>query len=226
MGSRELDLVLPSLQGELVPMVNVMTAVARRGAVRLVLAASLEEPVTAPAVPSSPYAAAKWAGTGFARMFHRLYGTAVVITRPFMTYGPGQRTDKLVPYVIQSLLRGEAPKLSSGHRLVDWIYVDDLVRGLLLAGDRPGIEGEELDLGSGQLVSVRQVVEQLVRATGSTVAVKFGAVPDRPFEVERRADTATTRTRLGWQAEISLEDGLQRTVDWYRVRERRSVCAQ
>jgi nucleoside-diphosphate-sugar epimerase len=224
MGSRELELVQPSLQGDLVPTVNMLTAVAQRGTARLVLAASLEEPIAAPAVPSSPYAAAKWAATGFARMFHLLYATPVVITRPFMTYGPGQRADKLVPYVIRSLLRSEAPKLSSGHRMVDWIYVDDLVRGLLLAGDRPGLEGEELDLGSGRLVSVRQVVQQLVRATGSTVAVQFGALPDRPFEVERRADADATRNRLGWQAEISLEDGLQRTVEWYRVHERSSVC--
>jgi nucleoside-diphosphate-sugar epimerase len=219
-GSRELDLVLPSMQSELTLTVNVLTTVAQRGSGRLVLAGSLEEPVTQPAVPSSPYAAAKWAGTGFARMFHLLYATPVVITRPFMTYGPGQRTDKLVPHVIRSLLRREAPKLSSGRRMVDWVYVDDVVRGLLLAGDRAGIEGEEFDLGSGRLVSVREVVEQLVRASGSTVAAQFGALPDRPYEVERRADAASTRSRLGWEAEISLEDGLQRTVNWYRVQER------
>jgi nucleoside-diphosphate-sugar epimerase len=224
-GSRDLDLVLPSMQGELVPTVNVLTAVTQQGTGRLVLAASLEEPVTAPAVPTSPYGAAKWAGTGFARMFHLLYATPVVITRPFMTYGPGQRIDKLVPHVIRSLLRGEPPKLSSGRRMVDWVYVDDLVRGLLLAGGRAGIEGDELDLGSGQLVSVREVVEQLVRAAGSTVAAQFGALPDRPYEIERRADAATTRARLDWQAEISLEVGLQRTVDWYRVQERSTACA-
>lgn len=224
-GSRELDLVLPSLWGEFVPTVNVLTAVTQRGAGRLVLAASLEEPVTAPAVPTSPYAAAKWAGTGFARMFHLLYGTPVVVTRPFMIYGPGQRIDKLVPYVILSLLRGGAPRLSSGNRMVDWVYVDDLVRGLLLAGGRAGVEGAELDLGSGRLVSVRDVVEHLVRASGSIVGAQFGALPERPFEVERRADAEATRTRLGWQAEISLEDGLQRTVEWYRVQERGNTSA-
>jgi nucleoside-diphosphate-sugar epimerase len=162
---------------------------------------------------------------GFARMFHLLYATPVVIARVFMSYGPGQRIDKLVPHVIRSLLLGKAPKVSSGRRMVDWIYVDDVVRGLLLAGDRAGIEGDEFDLGSGRLVSVREVVEQLVRATGSTVAAQFGAMPDRPHEIERRADAATTRARIGWQAEISLEDGLQRTVDWYRVQERSSACS-
>jgi UDP-glucose 4-epimerase len=217
-GSRDLDVVLPSMQSELLLTLNVLTTVAQHGTGRLVLTGSLEEPVGEPAVPSSPYAAAKWAGTGFARMFHLLYATPVVIARPFMTYGPGQRMDKLVPHVIHSLLRGEAPKVSSGRRMVDWVYVDDLTRGLLLAGGRAGIEGDEFDLGSGRLVSVREVVEHLVRATGSTVAAQFGALPDRRYEVERLADAASTRTGLGWEAEISLEDGLQRTVDWYRGR--------
>jgi nucleoside-diphosphate-sugar epimerase len=151
-------------------------------------------------------------------MFRLLYATPVVIARPFMTYGPGQRPDKLVPYVIRSLLRGEVPKLSSGRRMVDWIYVDDMVRGLLLAGSLADIDGEEFDLGSGRLVSVREVVERLVRATGSTVAPQFGALPDRLYEVERRADAASARVRLGWEAAVSLEDGLERTVDWYRGR--------
>ncbi len=215
-GSRELSLIQRSVQGELIPTVNLLTAVAQRGAGRLVLAASLEEPVTARAVPTSPYAAAKWAGTGFARMYHLLYGTSVVITRPFMTYGPGQRADKLVPHVIRALLRGEAPLLSSGRRLVDWVYVDDLVQGLLLAGVKDGIEGQELDLGSGNLVSVREVVEHLVRMTGSSAWPQFGALPDRPHEVERRADSAATGDCLGWRAETPLEDGLRRTVAWYR----------
>lgn len=215
-GSRELSLLQPSIQGELIPTLNLLTAIAQRGASRLVLAASLEEPAGANPVPSSPYAAAKWAGTGFARMFHLLYSTAVVITRPFMTYGPGQRPDKLVPHVVRALLRAEAPRLSSGRRRVDWVYVDDVTRGLLLAGSKRGIEGEEVDLGSGRLVTVREVVDYLVKATGSVVTPEYGALPDRPHEVERRADVETTRARLGWQAEVSLQEGLRRTVAWYR----------
>lgn len=217
-GSRDLNLIQRSVQGEFLPTLNLLTAVAQRGSGRLVLAASLEEPTSAPAVPTSPYAACKWAGTGFARMFNLLYGTAVVITRPFMTYGPEQRADKLVPYVINALLRGESPRLSSGRRLVDWIYIDDLVQGLLLAGGLTGLEGQELDLGSGDLVSVRAVVEQLARATGAAGSPQFGTTPDRPHEVERRADIAATFQRLGWRAAVTLEDGLRRTVDWYRDR--------
>jgi len=214
-GSPGIEHVLPTLQGDLVPTINVLTAATRCGA-RVVMAASLEEPLTSRAVPPSPYAAAKWAGTGYARMFHALYGTSVVITRPFMTYGPGQRPLKLIPHAILTLLRNEAPRLGSGRRLVDWVYVDDVIRGLLLAAEQPGLEGAELDLGSGRLVSVRDVIERLVRLTGSTARPAFGALPDRPFEVERVAEAGAAFARLGWNVEVTLEDGLQRTVDWYR----------
>jgi nucleoside-diphosphate-sugar epimerase len=219
-GSPELENVQATLLDDLLPTVNMLTAAARVGSgARIVLAASLEEPAGPKPAPGSPYAAAKWAGTGYARMFHALYGTPVVITRPFMTYGPGQQPHKLVPHVIRSLLEGRAPKVTSGRRLVDWVFVDDVVRGLILAGERPGIEGAEIDLGSGELVTVREVVERLVELTGTGVPVEFGSVLDRRREIERRADTATAFDRLGWRPEIELAEGLRRTVEWCRAQE-------
>jgi nucleoside-diphosphate-sugar epimerase len=149
-------------------------------------------------------------------MFHPLYGSQFVITRPFMTYGPGQRPHKLIPHATLSLLRGRPLTLGSGRRMVDWVYVDDVVRGLLLAAERPGLDGAELDLGSGQLVSVRDVVERLVQLTGSTAIPAFEALRDRPFEVERAAEIGATFRRLGWTAQVPLYKGLRQTVDWYR----------
>jgi nucleoside-diphosphate-sugar epimerase len=100
--------------------------------------------------------------------------------------------------------------------MVDWVYVDDVVHGLLLAADRPGLDGAELDLGSGQLVSVRDVVERLVQLTGSTAIPAFEALRDRPFEIERAAEIGATFGRLGWTARVPLDKGLRQTVDWYR----------
>ncbi len=115
-----------------------------------------------------------------------------------------------------SLLKGEAPKLTSGERLVDWIYVDDVVGGLLLLSERPGVEGATVDLGSGSLVPVRTVVEHIVRFVGSNVAPAFGALPDRPGEQVRVADAAATYVRLGWRVRTPLEDGLRQTVAWHK----------
>jgi nucleoside-diphosphate-sugar epimerase len=180
---------------------------------------SLEEPQSSDPelVPSSPYAAAKWACSAYARMFHQLYRTPVVLLRIFMAYGPGQPTQKLSPYVILSALQDEAPKLSSGERLVDWIYVDDVIGGLLAAARATDIEGCTIDLGSGTLVRIREVVEQLVRLSGSNARPLFGALPPRPIEPVRAANLLNSYSRIGWKPVISLEQGLDLTVKWFRA---------
>jgi len=216
--ARKLEVVLPIFQSTVLATVNVLTAASEVGCQRLILAGSLEEPQQQQGelVPSSPYAAAKWATAGYARMFHQLFGTPTVVARIFMVYGPGQKeVRKLIPYVIRSLLRGESPKLSSGQRLVDWIYVEDVVEGLLKAAEAPHLEGSAVDLGSGRLVSVRAVVEKLFQLVGSETQPVFGESPDRPNEQVRTADTAETYAKIGWTPKTSLEEGLARTVKWY-----------
>ena len=120
--------------------------------------------------------------------------------------------------MIQILLKGETPKLSSGNRGVDWIYIDDVIDGFLTAAVATGIEGGTFDLGTGEMVSIREVVNRLASFTESRVRLGFGALPDRPFEQVRIADTETARLRLGWQAKVSLGDGLRLTVDWWKDR--------
>jgi UDP-glucose 4-epimerase len=218
-GSRELDAVLPTLHGNLVSTVNVLTACVEAGGCPAVLAGSLEEPDDAEPVPVSPYAAAKGASSSYARMFHALYGLPVSLARIFMVYGPGQPTHQLIPHVILSLLGGEAPELSSGGRPVDWIFIDDVVEGLLHMGRRSGhTGGEEIDLGSGELVSVRSVAERIAASIDGGLLPRFGALPDRPRERVRSADVDQSERQLGWRTEVSLEEGLDRTIRWARKR--------
>src|SRR5919106_1222079 len=218
-GSRSLDAVLPSLQHNLVATVNVLIAAARSECGMVLLSGSLEEPEpgTEEPVPTSPYAAAKHAAGSFGRMFVALERLPVVNLRPFTVYGPGQvdRT-KLVPYVVTSLLRGERPKLSSGTRPLDWVYVEDVADAFLMAARRPDLAGQTIDLGSGELVTIRSIVEQIVETMGTMIEPQFGAWPDRPLEIVRVADVEQTRARLGWQLRTSLSDGLVATVEWFQ----------
>jgi len=219
-GTRALEQVLPALRGNLLSSVNLLIAAANVGCQRVVLTGSIEEPSQgdAAAVPSSPYAAAKMAATGYGRMFHALYGLDVVILRVFMVYGPGQMDPrKLVPYVIMSLMRGETPRMSSGVRPVDWIYVDDVVAAFIAAAQTRAGGGEVLEVGSGELVTVRELVERLAPLVRADARLSFDPANDRPLEQVRRADIRRTEKLLGWSPQVALADGLRLTVDWYRA---------
>ena len=218
-GARELDAVLPTFSDNLASTVHLLTAAAEVECQRIVLAGSSEEPVgfNETTFPCSPYGAAKWASSIYGRMFHRLFQVPVVIPRIFMTYGPDQKdVRKLVPYVVRRLLRGEVPRLSSGRRQADWIYVDDVVEGLLRSAVVPGIEGCAFDLGSGSLIAVRAIVEQIAEIVSGRVEPVFDALLDRPFEQERAADQSFLANKLGYQPGTTLKQGLEATVAWYR----------
>src|SRR5262249_10447715 len=194
--------------------VNVLRAAAEAGCRRVVLSGSLEEPDDAD--PSSPYAASKWAAGVYGRMFERLYGLSIVNLRLFMVYGPAQRdVRKLVPYTILSLLRGNAPEVSSGGREVDWGFVDDVPEAFVATASAHALDGRTLDVGSGTLHSVREIVDRLTELVAPQIEPEFGAVEERPFEQVRVADVAGTAASLGWRPSTSLDDGLARTIDWY-----------
>jgi UDP-glucose 4-epimerase len=214
-GRRSLDAVLPTLHDNLLTTVHLLAALTPATR-RIVIAGSLEEPEDSHA-PASPYAASKWAASGYARMFHALYQTPVVMARLFMVYGPGQKDEsKLIPYVIRSLLANQSPSLSSGARPVDWIHVSDVVDGLLALATTPGIEGDRFDIGSGTLVTVRDVVERLCRFASPHCQPSFGAMQDRPFEQIRTADVLRSSERTGWNPKVSLDQGLRDTIEWYK----------
>jgi UDP-glucose 4-epimerase len=217
-GSRSLEAVLPSLNHNLVAVVNVLIAAAKSECGLVLLTGSLEEPepVSGEPVPTSPYAAAKHAAGSFGRMFVALHELPVVNLRVFMVYGPGQTDQtKVVPYVVTSLLRGEPPKLSSGSRPVDWVYVEDVADASLTAAQRPDLAGETIDIGSGELVTVRSVVEQIAEMMGTVIQPQFGTLPDRQRETVRAAEVEQTLDRLGWQPRTSLAEGLSATIEWF-----------
>ena len=214
-GRRDLELVLPAFHANLAGTVHLLAATTRVGCQRVVLAGSMEEPAD-DAPPSSPYAAAKAAASLYARFFRAAYEAPLVTARIFMAYGPAQRDlAKIVPASILAALEGHAPEISSGSRPVDWVYAEDVARGLVALAEAPGIEGETLDLGSGELTTVREVVERICHLAGGP-APRVGALPDRPGESVRRADLGATHERTGWRPEVGLDVGLGRTLDWYR----------
>lgn len=217
--SRDLERVIPTFNDNLATTVNILTCAGEHGKARVVLAGSLEEPGPEESVAgiSSPYAMSKWAASGYARMFHELYSLPVVVARLFMVYGPGQHDPKkLIPSVIGSLLRKEPARVSSGERPVDWVFIDDVVSGILALAGAPAVEGKTIDIGTGVLTTVRGVVETLAELIPGAPAPEFGAVPTRRDEQVRAARAGMTREAIGWSAQVALRDGLARTIEWFK----------
>jgi nucleoside-diphosphate-sugar epimerase len=103
--------------------------------------------------------------------------------------------------------------MTGGQQVRDWVYVDDIVEGLLAAGGAAGVEGQMFDLGTGVGHTLRDVVERLFTLAGAGARPLPGALPYRPGEVMRLvADPRPAAEQLGWAARIELDDGLQRLV--------------
>jgi UDP-glucose 4-epimerase len=225
-GARDLAAVLATFTGTLSTTVHVLTAASAVAAKRVILAGSMED-LPLDAAPRYPYAAAKRAANEYAAFFGSRFGLSVSTARLGMVYGPGQRSiERLVPHVILTQLAGQRPRLSTGRRRVDWIFVEDVLDGLLAlavggAGGADGkvvdaLRGKVVDIGTGRLSSVAEVAE-LIRACTAGPAAELGAVPERSQDPDLALDAQETRRLLGWHSQIDLEEGLRRTVEWYRA---------
>jgi nucleoside-diphosphate-sugar epimerase len=133
-----------------------------------------------------------------------------------MAYGPEQKTYKLIPFVIESFLKGSAPAIASHSRLVDWVYVDDVISAFVTAATAPAAVGKIIDLGSGVMVSVGKVVDLLQSIIPGSPSPQYSASVARRDEIIRSAEIQPAAEILGWQATTSLRDGLIKTVEWYR----------
>ena len=163
--------------------------------------------------PFNAYAASKVAAWAFGRMYWRAHGLPVVTVRPFQVYGPGQPAHTLIPAAIGAALAGEDFPMTPAEQERDFVYVEDVVSGLLAAADAPGVEGEGLDLGTGIARPIRQVIQRVWELAGGTGRVLPGALPYRPGEVMRIVADADRTARLtGWRAQVGLEEGLRRTI--------------
>ena len=166
--------------------------------------------------PFNAYAASKVAAWAFGRMYWRRHGLPVVTVRPFQVYGPGQPDHTLVPAAFRAALSGSDLPMTPGEQERDFIYVDDVVEGLLAAAGAPGVEGHSLDLGTGGVHTLRQVVERIWAVTGARGRILPGTLPYRPGEVMHLVADADRTARLtGWRATTSLEIGLRKT--WHAI---------
>jgi UDP-glucuronate 4-epimerase len=163
--------------------------------------------------PISPYAATKRAGELVAHTFHYAHGLSVTCARIFTVYGPRQRPDLAIRKFAERMLEGKAiPVFGDGKSLRDFTYVDDLVDGLVKAIDRD-LDYAILNFGAGRKITVLEVIELLEKTLKVPAEIEW--LPAQTGDVRRTwADTGAARETLGFDPQVSLEEGLTRFADW------------
>ncbi len=167
--------------------------------------------------PLSPYAVGKYAGELYARLKWYSANLPVTVIRPFNAFGPYQSARAIIPETIIKCLRGEELATTEGRQTREFNFVENLVEGFLKAGTIDAAVGEIINIGCGRETQIRDLVTMIHSLTGSESTLKIGALPDRPGEIRRMsADNAKARSLLGWEPRVTLEEGLERTIEWFR----------
>jgi len=174
-----------------------------------------------PLEPRSPYAATKAGADRLAYSYFVTYGLPVVIVRPFNNYGPRQHPEKVIPRFITQALSDEPLTVhGDGHASRDWLYVDDdaeAIEAIIAADDR--VVGEVINVASGNDITVSDIADKVLDMLGKPASLKVH-VDERPGQVHRHIGSTEKAERLlGWRARTSFEDGLERTIAWYRDNE-------
>jgi UDP-glucose 4-epimerase len=173
--------------------------------------------------PTDIYGVNKHAGEQYHHIYHQVYGLRTVSLRINNTFGPHHQMKHskygILNWMIRLAMDGETiPIFGEGDQLRDFNYVDDVTRAFLLAGSNPKTDGEAYNLGSGNPVSFRQIMEKVIDIAGSG-EIQFIPWPDDRKRIETGdyvADFSKIRAELGWQPEVPFEKGMEKTIAFYR----------
>ncbi len=174
---------------------------------------------THPLKTETPYAAAKAAAALLVESYHRTFGIDMAIGRPFNNFGPrqnGRDFSGIIPRLIQRIMKDETPVIfGDGKQTRDYLYATDTARGLVSLYETKSTRGQTINLASGQEVSVLKIVEDVSRLMEWTKPPCFA--PPRPADVRRHcANIEKGRRLLSFTSEVSWDDGIERTVRWYK----------
>jgi nucleoside-diphosphate-sugar epimerase len=209
---------------------NVLVAARDAGVKRLIFAgsssaygntATLPKHEEMPNSPLSPYALQKVVGEQYLQMFTTLYKLETVTIRYFNVFGPRQDPSSAYSGVISlfatALLENRGPTIyGDGEQTRDFTYVANVVDGVLRACEAPGAAGTVINVATGSRVSLNQLFEAMRKLIGADVTPTYG--PPRAGDVQdSQADIRRAREILGYEPIVPFEEGLKRTVDWYRT---------
>jgi UDP-glucose 4-epimerase len=176
-------------------------------------------------LPLSPYAAAKLAGEFYLQAFTATYGLETVTIRYFNVFGPRQDPNSqyaaVIPKFITQMLSGEPPTIfGDGRQSRDFTYIENIIHGNVLAANAPDAVGETINVACGASYNLLQLVDGINQALGTNLKPNFE--PARAGDVrDSLADISLARKLLKYEPVVGFEEGLKRTVEWYRSQNRK-----
>jgi nucleoside-diphosphate-sugar epimerase len=227
---RSIDEPRPSHEVNIDGTFEVFNAAAQAKVRRLVYAASssaygdsetLPKTETMPAKPKSPYAAQKYVGELYASVYTSCFGLETVALRFFNVYGPRQDPSSAYSGILSLFMkhliaRAQPTIFGDGEQSRDFTYVEDVAALCLKAANAPGVAGKMFNAGNGGRYTLNQIWSMLQKMEGVEIASKFG--PPRAGDVRHSmADTTLAVAELGHAPQFSIEDGLRKTLDWYKT---------
>lgn len=211
---------------------NILQAAHDLGVSRVLITSTSEVYGTARYVPidehhpfqgQSPYSASKIGADRIAESFWRSFNTPVIIARPFNTYGPRQSARAIMPTIITQLLSGAREvKIGALHPTRDFNYVEDTCRGFIALAKCEEAVGKEVNIGSGTEISIGDLAHKIIAMAGCNATIVSEEQRKRPdnSEVERlTCDNRLLNQLTGWQPTVSLEQGLEQTIAWFKYPE-------
>ncbi len=176
---------------------------------------------TMPASVLSPYAASKLSGEQYCQVWSHVYGLETVVLRYFNVFGPRQDPNSqyaaVVPKFVTAALKGESPVIyGDGQQSRDFCFIDNVIEANMLAADVPGVAGQVFNVACGEATTLLEVVAAVGQLLGKPLVAQHQ--PPRAGDIKHSlADISKAKSMLGYTASISFEEGLKRTVQWYRA---------
>lgn len=165
--------------------------------------------------PISPYSLGKTASTHFLEMIYKTEGFPCCTLRLFLVYGPGQNQDRFIPQIIKGCIKDENFNTSFGKQLRDFCYIDDVIDGIFNVLSSKKVYGKTYNLASGKPISIKSIINKIINITRKGKP-NYGAIPYREGEnMSLYADITKIRNELNWLPKTSIDEGLNKTVNWY-----------
>ena len=170
-------------------------------------------------LPVTAYGATKLSVTQLLQTLAKAHHFPAVILRPSIVYGPRQNDDMFLPALIKALISGEKFGMSQGEQTRDFLYIDDLLAAILMACTAPNVNGKVINISSAFPTRIDAIAKKVASLIGGDVEklINFGAKGYRPGEsMKYYANNSRAHELLGWKPNIVLDEGLQRTVDFFQ----------